>query len=96
MIVTRARLIEMIKEALMDPAAEDGGYPVPAKRRPNIHMPEQKIEQMALGVLDALSHLEPEVKRQVLNKAIYMVQQIGTSGSPSMIRIVTEKEKQNE
>lgn len=93
MKISRQRLFEIVKEELIDPSIR---IPVPAASRPSISMSDSEIEESALDVLDIVAHLEPDLKRLVLNKAIHMANTMGTSGSPSALRIVSEKEKNNE
>ena len=70
--------------------------PVPAASRPSISMSDAEVEEAAISVLDIVAHIEPDLKRMVLNKAIHMANTMGTSGSPSTLRVVTEKERYNE
>ena len=93
MRISRQRLIEIVKEELIDPSIK---IPVPAASRPSISMSDAEVEESALDVLDVVAHMEPDLKRLVLNKAIHMANTMGTSGSPSILRVVTEKEKYNE
>ena len=57
---------------------------------------DAEVEEAAISVLDIVAHIEPDLKRMVLNKAIHMANTMGTSGSPSTLRVVTEKERYNE